>query len=97
MTALELYFFKTEQEAKLKTISNRFDTAEDAYYKAIDKYEALSDEEYTAHAAEYDAELDRLEERRNDLREAVDALNENIKLLTTLESNMKFLEGLGLA
>lgn len=81
---------------ELVTLSNEVrekrDKAEEAYYALLDKYDAMSDEEYAAIADEAEREIEKSGDVYHHLEDHLGSIKEAIRLMEALESEMEFLE-----
>ncbi len=92
MKTYELYFFRTEKLQQLQQkLQVELEAAEDADAEAWKRYEALTQAEYEADAAKYDAEVDGTSRRCRDLRMQLESLKIAINACEVLESEVDFL------
>lgn len=92
MKTFELYGFRMEklQPLQLK-LTAELEAAEAADAEAWKRYEALTQAEYEADAAGYDAEVDGTSRRCRELREQLESLRIAIKACEALENEVDFL------
>lgn len=92
MKTYELYSFRTEKLQKLQQkLQAELEAAEAVDAEAWKRYEALTQAEYEADAAGYDAEVDGTSRRCRELREQLESLKMAIKACEVLETEVDFL------